>query len=973
MRFKPLYIILILLTQFLTAQTPVISKLSEKEGLPDEEIYDILEDKNGYIWMAANKGLYRYNGKTFEHFTHPIKRGLSVFGLFEDTNGNIWCNNISGQFFYIKNNQLYFFTDLNSEINGQLPEFKILNNQLIALTEKGILTVDLKTRTKKLIQDSSTQSSLFYSPFIKNNQFYFFHGNDLKKLAGNKVQHITTFGNKPSKNSATCFTKELQLIHIQQETSTFYLWKNNTFSQINTPEILKDKVIIRILYKEGKYWFTTNKGLFVFKWQNNQFYFLYHYLENDVVSKIIFDRNSNYWISSTQSGLHIIPSTSILKINLEEGTIASSLAKISNNLIAFGTNSGKIGLYSTITQKTKYYSLPETKKINHLVYHQHANKLLISNESMGYLFDLNTGELLQIPDLTSAKDLAIKNSSTILISYYNKAQWLEIPYLDKATTWNQKLPEKLVQSKTKIPVLSKIIRNKRAYACSTTNFNTYIAYVDNFISNDTQIILNQNQPIFTVDIENANSDIWVSTFENGLLKINRNKVVANLNTKNGLLSNYSGALKATKNGLWIVTDKGLQFYTKDGNFKNLFRGNGLETYDFKKLEAVGNYLFLASNKGFYAIETNTIFKNFNQPNLFLSKIVSNDKLQPLHQKFYLNPEDNSVQFFFNSTGYQHDYQVQYQYRLKNQSDKWITLDKGAQSLLLSNLADGNYNLELRIKYNASEFTKAKEINFEITPPFWKRAWFIILFICLLVGVMYFYFQYRIKKTEKTKQLELEQAYAKQELIASQLENLRSQMNPHFIFNALNSIQEFIISNEKEVASEYLVKFSRLIRVYLDHSRQSEVSLQEEIKALEIYLELEKVRFEEKLNYHISVDAEINQLQTMVPSLFLQPYVENALKHGLLHKKDNRKLVLNFKKLTNELLIEIIDNGIGLTEAKRIKEARNFGHQSFAMSANQKRVQLLNKTRENKISVSVEEQFENEISAGTKVTIIIPNL
>ena len=166
------------------------------------------------------------------------------------------------------------------------------------------------------------------------------------------------------------------------------------------------------------------------------------------------------------------------------------------------------------------------------------------------------------------------------------------------------------------------------------------------------------------------------------------------------------------------------------------------------------------------------------------------------------------------------------------------------------------------------------------------------------------------------------------LVFSQLEALRSQMNPHFIFNALNSIQEYIVFNNKELASNYLVKFSRLIRIYLEHSQQNEIVLKEEVNALKIYLELEKIRFEDILDYDLYIDENLMLEQIKIPSLFIQPYVENAIKHGLLHKLDDRKLKVSFQKekLNNYLVCTIEDNGIGRKQAAALQSKRTNRHQ-----------------------------------------------
>jgi LytS/YehU family sensor histidine kinase len=202
-----------------------------------------------------------------------------------------------------------------------------------------------------------------------------------------------------------------------------------------------------------------------------------------------------------------------------------------------------------------------------------------------------------------------------------------------------------------------------------------------------------------------------------------------------------------------------------------------------------------------------------------------------------------------------------------------------------------------------------------------------------------------------------------------LENFRSQMNPHFIFNALNSIQDYIISNEKELASKYLVKFSRLIRMYLDHSQQNMISLKQEITALNFYLELEKVRFDDALYYEININESVNPNQIKIPSLFIQPYVENAIKHGLLHKQGDKKLIIDFNIESNFLKITIEDNGVGRARAQEINKA---SHKSFSTKANQERIKLYKNKLNLDITVITEDLKDaNNKAIGTRVIIYIP--
>ncbi|MFK7748012.1 MAG: histidine kinase [Kordia sp.] len=254
----------------------------------------------------------------------------------------------------------------------------------------------------------------------------------------------------------------------------------------------------------------------------------------------------------------------------------------------------------------------------------------------------------------------------------------------------------------------------------------------------------------------------------------------------------------------------------------------------------------------------------------------------------------------------------------------------------------------------------------------------LLLAALIILLSIFYFS-RTKTRKKTelvlvklqetkKRLEVEKKHRNSELKA-----LKAQMNPHFIFNALNSIQEYIVLNKKNLASDYLGKFADLIRTYLNHSNKGLIPLEEELRCLEMYLELEELRFEEKLIYAVHVADDIDVSSVFVPTMLIQPYIENALKHGLLHKKNNRKLTISILKTPDQNSITCIieDNGIGREKALEIKTLKNETYQSFGTKATKERLDLLNHGKTNLIGVEIEDLFQGEESIGTKVTVNIP--
>lgn len=222
---------------------------------------------------------------------------------------------------------------------------------------------------------------------------------------------------------------------------------------------------------------------------------------------------------------------------------------------------------------------------------------------------------------------------------------------------------------------------------------------------------------------------------------------------------------------------------------------------------------------------------------------------------------------------------------------------------------------------------------------------------------------------KIKQQELELEKRDSELAA-----LKSQMNPHFIFNALNSIQELYTIGDKKIANEQMGNFSSLTRKILDVSGKQKITLAEEIEILTKYLELESMRFEMDFAYTVSFDEKIDEDYLQLPPMLIQPFVENSIKHGLLHKKGMKKLSISFEVNDAEdiLLCTIIDNGIGRDASAQINKNRVASHVSFASAATQKRLELLNKDKEKRVAVVFEDVIdEQQQIAGTKVILQIP--
>lgn len=986
MKRKFILLFLFLLAEVTYPQQPIAIQLTEKDKLPDNEFYDILEAKDGIIWLAADKGLFQYNGKNFINYSNPKKRGLSVFGLVQDDNGKIWCNNVSGQFFYISKNKLELFIDLKDDLHGQLPEFLIHKNFLFVFFEKGVYKINLQTKQKIFLRDTSPNSFYYASPVRQKGTLFFALLNSIKKIENNTIVNEFIFKKDkilPKNNTFLAYNDCLFYSSLFEDKQHFYLKKNSdsSFHEVKVPLELGNKPIIRTLFIDNNFWFCTNEGLFIATLQGTSFTIQHHYLKEEACSKVIKDSNSNYWITTTNNGIFVLPNIAIQKLETDKKLGLVKNLKTIHNHIFFSTIKGVIGILNTVNNSIATFQLPKNDEISELVYESKKKLLFISQKNDSFIWNLSNATIQKCTSLTASKGSFYDESGILLNASFDRANSASNPFKNykESNTFSTNLP---VFKPETVNFETKNLRMKRAYTCfiDANTKNKYVGFVDDLMCFDDKdkesVITFNGQPIFAIDMAQTKDQIvWVSTFEKGIIGIKNKKAFINLNTSNGLFSNQTGKLKSHENDLWITSGKGIQKYnTISKTFENISSIDGFDNYDITDIEIIKHKLYLSSKKGLYIIDTKNCFKKRVTPNIYFTEFTVQDKSIAIHSNYNLDYDKNAIKISFNVNGFKSSENINYLYRLYGFDDKWTVLENGIDFVRFSSLPPGNYVFEVKAKYLNGISSKAIRLTLIIQKPFWQSWWFYVLFSVIVLVVFWLYFKRRFNRLENEKTILLEKAQVDKELIFYQLENLRSQMNPHFIFNALNSIQEYIVTNEKTNASVYLVKFSKLIRLYLEHSRESEVPLDEEIKALQFYLELEKDRFEDTLNFTIYKEETINATTTKVPSLFIQPYVENAIKHGLLHKKANRNVSISFTQNTdkNELICVVEDNGVGREASAEINKNRREYHKSFATTANQKRVELINKTRTKKISVSTQDVVdENNTALGTKITIIIP--
>lgn len=334
----------------------------------------------------------------------------------------------------------------------------------------------------------------------------------------------------------------------------------------------------------------------------------------------------------------------------------------------------------------------------------------------------------------------------------------------------------------------------------------------------------------------------------------------------------------------------------------------------------------------------------------------------------LGHSDNYFSFEFSAVGYTNPGRFQYQYKLEGVDQDWVAAGQRNYAAY-TNVPGGHYTFLVRVANSDGLWNEeAAKISLAVATPWWRQLWFQGGMLLLLMAGAYVFYRYRLGQVRNAERLksEFEKKVANLELTA-----LRAQMNPHFLFNCLNSIDHYIIKNETRKASEYLNNFSRLIRLILQNSRNNYVNLKDELETLSLYLEMESLRFNHRFEYEISVSPEVNPQEVDIPPMLIQPFVENAIWHGLMHKAGKGKVELNVTKDDGLLKFTIQDNGIGRQKAAEHRKATP-GKKSMGMNITKDRIDIINKIYEANTRVAITDLAdERGQAAGTRVELLIP--
>ena len=466
--------------------------------------------------------------------------------------------------------------------------------------------------------------------------------------------------------------------------------------------------------------------------------------------------------------------------------------------------------------------------------------------------------------------------------------------------------------------------------------------------------------------------------DNGLARLNQE--TGRFTIRQGLPGNDIAAVLAVGDTVWATTSRGLACIDIRRLKATTFdESDGLPSSEFES-DAVardsGGRIYFGAMRGLVYIQPDRIRLNRYLPPVFVTSFRVNDR--ELLQGALSNPPavvldytQNGFTFNMAALSFDNPSGNRYSYRLEGFEDDWNQSGNRPFASYTNGPPD-DYVLHVIGANNDGVWNRdGYRLRVIITPPFWQTWWFRIAVLATLIALTVVVARWRVRRLV---QEQAEKSELRERIAASEMKALRSQMNPHFLYNSLNAIRLFVLQNDSDNADKYLVKFSRLMRLILENSRQEWVTLASELEQLQLYLELEQLRFGNKFDFLVEAAPGMDKESITIPPMIIQPYIENSILHGIAYKKSRGMIQVRIMPIKDGLECMVDDDGVGRKKAGELKSRTVSSHKSMGLKVTEERLQLISQRSGKSTRITVIDKVDdNGEATGTTVVLQLPHM
>ncbi|SKB76820.1 hypothetical protein SAMN05660776_2880 [Salegentibacter holothuriorum] len=986
-KITKLFLLAFLWFNFAFTQNYPTNNYTAARDLPNNAVRSILVDSNNSLWIGTENGVVKKENDEFQYFFE--EDGLaqnSCWAIAEDKNGKLWFGSYGEGISIYDGYKFKIISEKDGLVHNQITKLFTSGNYMYVGTSDGVSLIDVNTFKVNSLKTPPGKELFRVQDFFEyQNQIYV-----VTYSSG-----IFRILNKDKQTALASVNDHKFIYSVLMDRDSIYSSNKGFFTKSSLPAYLsaKDSVPIQklgtsIIWDYAK---TNDHKIFAAAWgiydTNGGIYELvderlisraveFNIPSREVISLAYDSKFEKLYAGTRDAGLFEIALNPQIKIHGIPGKNILGFAKTKETsavllndgiVLKIAGNEQKI----TISQLKKWQEnyvlntdLPLPKHKDHFYELDYSTKaedinfydIKVSrdtywlNTNIGVFAINESGKLDRYLPLHS-EEINFTPSGNLIetnpyggVRVYNDLALFHYTHFEKE------------HDQTPTMVVGSLKMGAKTYFLSIFSGlyvwenGSFKSYFNNGIWSEKKLkhitVLGNN-----LAISNEFGDVFIVN-DDGPFKIKKKIPRAKIQGNSiSFLKNYQGTLI-------IGTEKGLTLYN-NGRYVFLDKEQGLEQ-PLLSAEVNQNTLSIGSNNGYYIIDlvavrdTNTLVDEIRLKEIFinnnkfsLGSFVEKDKLKLKHN-------ENTVLLKFSTNAHPYPNKLKYQYRL-NDNEPW-SLSSTKPEIFLPSLPTDNYELDVKVSDESTglSYTQAL-LNLTVLPPFWKTWWFLVIIISIIIMVVYSFYEFQIRQIKK---FEAQKGLIQKRFEETKMEALLAQMNPHFIFNAMNSIQYYIMDSDIDKASVFLGDFSKLIRLNLDHCTKPTILLIEEIEYLQSYIRVENTRFNNKIEVIFKTDPLIDPYELEIPSMLLQTFVENVFVHAFPPGVYNPTLKVSFKLLSEGVLqCRIEDNGVGFT-----KYSTNKLHNSKGVSLVKERLTLLGYDVEETV------QIISEKDKGTSVTL-----
>lgn len=991
-------------------------------------VTSIEQDANGMMWFGTKRGLNSYDSYGFEEYNQTDGIINATITDIRSVGDTLFVGTEKGLCIYdIKNKKTTnFFAETDSLVIPDNYVFYIsqpINGKVIICTKGGTSVYNLHTKEFVISKINN------YFPDYEVRSIEYVEYNDSWIVATSKglvvyqddnqsLRHFNYIGNYDNalpNNDLKCMCKiSDEMVFIGTSNGICVLnAKDRNIQRINLNALTKNKALKLdisniIPFTDNEVMIATyTNGLYIYNYQDNTAIHISKFnivnaISENYVYDIYKDEQGSVWIATftglnrLENNLANFSTVSIYK----NGSMLSinCFLEMDNNNILVGTESG-IKVFNiddkSITDFKTFFNSKESYFESLYVYNFYLdenNCIWIGTRNNGlFIYDIKADKVIDVADkygISKLQHAVVRG--TVMDEYDNMwiATNMGVCRINlKDETHQFYTPRK--NDKTSIPnydIFDLLLDNESLYVTTGNGLAVYNYASDNFETYLLPDSLTQNDVVknngFFDIVDGKNGRYYIGSYSNGMLSFLPDKKQFKATKAMGDLGTMVYAIVPDNKGnLWASTSKGIMKYqlaTKET--MNYDVTDGLQGNEFSPnafLKSKDGFVFFGGFKGFNYFKPEEIQLESIMPKVIITKILTNNGERYRYlthgDTIHMSHKCKSFEIEFATLNLLRKSMVKYSYMLDNYDKEWNNSNSNHRYVDYRKMRPGTYVFKIKAANEVNMWTeKPLELTIIIHPAWYQSALFKISVVLLISLLMYIIARQRNKVINQKREQKRIITELETQMLQLKQKTLQLQMNPHVIFNTLNSIQQYILNNDAGNAVIYLSSFSKLMRRILNNSNERYITLSDEIDAVSLYLQLESMRLGNRFNYEIDVDSEIDAQNIEIAPLIIQPFVENAIIHGLVPKKNNSFLSIRFSKISDRKILCVVeDNGVGRKYSEKMKQERGASHKSYGMSITRKRLETLMKISNDDFSVEIVDLYDdNGNPSGTRVNIII---